>query len=191
MPRQHGPWTIEATTEKHRDAFLSVREDRVIRPDGRPGSYATVTVKPGVAILPVDDSGDTFLVRQYRYALGAESIEVACGGIDEGETPAVAARRELREELGIEATDWRDLGTIDLDTSLVRCKMGLFVAKGLTHTETQREGTEAMETIRVPLGDALRMVLEGEITHAASGLLILKAWMDPSTRRVGQARGPA
>lgn len=175
MPRQHGPWTIEATTEKHRDSFLAVREDRVIRPDGRPGSYATATVKPGVAVLPLDRDGTTYLVKQFRYALGSESIEVACGGVDEGETPAEAARRELREELGIEASEWADKGTIDLDTSIVRCQVGLFIARGLTHTETEREGTEAMETIRVPFGEAVRMVLEGEITHAASCVLILKA----------------
>jgi 8-oxo-dGTP pyrophosphatase MutT (NUDIX family) len=128
-----------------------------------------------VAVLPLDGDGTNYLVKQFRYAVGSESIEVACGRGDEGETPADAARRELREELGIEASEWADLGTIDLDTSIVRCKVGLFLARRLTHTETEREGTEAMETIRVPFGEAVRMVLEGEISHAASCVLILKA----------------
>ena len=99
MSRQHGPWIIQSTTEKYRDPFLTVREDRVIRPDGSPGIYATASVKPGVAILPLAEDGTSYLVRQFRYALGAESVEAACGGIDEGESAAAAARRELREEL--------------------------------------------------------------------------------------------
>lgn len=175
MSRLHGPWIIEGTTEKHRDPFLTVREDRVIRPDGRPGTYATASVKPGVAILPLVEDGTTYLVRQFRYAIGAESIEAACGGIDEGESPVAAARRELREELGLEAADWIDLGTIDLDTSNVVCKLTLFVARGLTHTDTHREATEAIESLQVPFDEAVRMVMSGEITHAASCVLILKA----------------
>src|SRR5688500_13677057 len=119
MARQHGPWSIQETTEKHRDSFMTVHEARVIRPDGKPGTYSTVAVKPGVAVLPVDGDGSVHLVRQFRYALGAESVETACGGVEEGEAPPDAARKELREELGIEATDWIDLGAIDLDTSMV------------------------------------------------------------------------
>ena len=175
MPRKHGPWTIEGTTEKHRDSFMTVREDRVIRPDGQPGTYSTVEVKPGVAILPLDGDGNVFLVRQFRYGLGAESVEVACGGVEEDESPPDAAKKELREELGIEASDWSDLGIIDLDTSMVRCKVTLYVVKGLSLGETEREGTEAMRTLKVPFGEAVRMVMEGEITHAASCVLILKA----------------
>ncbi|MHB1561052.1 MAG: NUDIX domain-containing protein [Isosphaeraceae bacterium] len=175
MSRQHGPWIIQSTTEKHRDPFLTVREDRVIRPDGSPGTYATASVKPGVAILPLAEDGTSYLVRQFRYALGAESVEAACGGIDGGESAAAAARRELREELGIEAADWIDLGTIDLDTSNVICKLTLFVARGLTHTDTQREDTEAIESLQVPFDEAVRMAMSGEITHAASCVLILKA----------------
>src|SRR3954453_15236341 len=77
MPRKHGPWTIEDTVEKYRNSFIAVQEDRVIQPDGQPGRYSTVTIKPGVAVLPVDEDGDVYLVRQFRYALGRESVEVA------------------------------------------------------------------------------------------------------------------
>ena len=131
-------------------------EDRVIRPDGRPGVYSTVQVKPGVAVLPIDRDGDVYLVRQFRYALGCESLEAVCGGVEEGETFQASAKKELREEVGIEASAWTDLGFVDLDTSMVRCKMGLFLAEGLSFTETEREGTETMQTVMVPFQEALR-----------------------------------
>jgi len=177
MLRRHGPWTIEETTEKHRDSFMTVFEDRVIRPDGRPGVYSTVQVKPGVAVLPVDRDGAVYLVRQFRYAIGSESLEAVCGGVEAGEAYQDSAKKELREEVGIEASSWTDLGLVDLDTSMVRCKMGLFLAEGLSFTETQREGTETIQTVKLPFHDAVQKVMEGEITHAASCILILKASM--------------
>ena len=79
---------------RHNDAFLEVTEDRVIRPDGRPGTYATVSVNQGVAVLVANGDGTVSLVRQFRYALGRESLEAACGGVDEGEEPLAAAHRE-------------------------------------------------------------------------------------------------
>jgi 8-oxo-dGTP pyrophosphatase MutT (NUDIX family) len=177
MHRRHGPWTIEQSTEKHRDSFMTVREDRVIRPDGKPGFYSTVQVKPGVAVLPIDEAGEVYLVRQFRYALGSESLEAVCGGVEEGESYQDSAKEELREEVGIEATSWTDLGLIDIDTSMVRCKMGLFLARGLSFTDTRREGTETIQTVKLPFLEALGKVIEGEITHAGSCILILKAAM--------------
>ncbi|CAA9586221.1 MAG: hypothetical protein AVDCRST_MAG88-3978, partial [uncultured Thermomicrobiales bacterium] len=110
MARRNGPWTIEETTEQYRNQMITVREDRVTQPDGEPGSYATVEIQPGVAVLPVDRDGIAQLTRQFRYALGRESVEVVSGAIDEGEEPLEAARREAKEELGITAEDWVDLG---------------------------------------------------------------------------------
>ncbi len=175
MRREHGPWTIEETAEKHRDPFIIVRQDRVIRPDGRSGHYSTVAMKPGVAILPIDDRGNVLLTKQFRYALGRESVEVACGGVDEGEAPSEAARREAQEELGVEAADWLDLGHFDLDTSIVNCRVDLFVARNLTFGAADREGTETIDNLKVPFEEAARMVLDGRITHGPSCVLILKA----------------
>lgn len=175
MERRNGPWTVLGSERVYADAFFEVIRDRVIRPDGRPGDYATVSLKPGVAVLAVDRDGTAALTRQFRYAVGRESIEVACGGVEEGEDPPAAGRRELLEELGAEAEEWTDLGRIDLDTSIVRCPMALFLARGLTWGEPAHEGTEVMEIVRVPFAEAVRMAQDGRITHAASCVLILKA----------------
>src|SRR5215217_4997944 len=108
MARHNGPWIIKHTTEPYRSSFLTVFHDDVIQPDGERGTYATVTLKPGVAILPVRHDGQVVLVRQFRYALGRESLEVVSGTRDSDEDAGTAARRELREEVGLTAADWED-----------------------------------------------------------------------------------
>ena len=97
------------------------------------------------------------------------------GGIDAGESPEAAARRELREELGITARELVDLGVCDPFTSVVVSPTRLFLARGLEFGETEREGTEQIHCRRVELAEALAMVDDGRITHAPSCLAILKA----------------
>ena len=175
MPRQHGPWTVHESNRVYRNPFIEVVEDRVTRPDGQPGFYGTVAMKPGVAILPIDEDGTAYLTREFRYAIGRDSIEVAGGGIDEGESPLEAARREAREELGVEASEWIGLGSIDPFTAVVRSPAHLFLARGLSFTPTERDGTEVIESVRVPFEEAVRLVMDGSISHGPSCVLILKA----------------
>ena len=175
MPHSHGPWRVLSTRHPYRDDFIKVSVDRVVQPDGESGQYATVCMKPGVTVLPVDADGCVHLVRQFRYALGAESLEAPAGGIDEGEDPLAAAKRELKEEMGIEASDWTALGTVHIDTAIVHCPNRLFVARGLTFGETDREGTEDMKTQKATLAEAAAMVARGEIVQASSCVLILLA----------------
>jgi 8-oxo-dGTP pyrophosphatase MutT (NUDIX family) len=175
MTRHNGPWIIKQTTEPYRNSFVTVFHDDVIQPDGEHGTYATVTLKAGVAILAVRDDDQVVLVRQFRYALGRESLEVVSGTCDGDEEAHEAARRELREEVGLTATDWMDVGMCDMDTSIVRCPVQLFLARGLSATESAREGTESMETVIIPFEEAIRQVLGGGITHSPSCVLLLKA----------------
>ncbi|HEX8127950.1 MAG TPA: NUDIX hydrolase [Pyrinomonadaceae bacterium] len=174
MERKHGAWTIRATEEKYRDEFIEVYQDSVTRPDGEPGTYATVHLKPGVSVLPIDADGTIYLTRQFRYAAGAESVEAVSGGI-EGEDADAAARKELREELGIEAAELISLGRMDMDTSIVRSPVSLFLARGLKFTEAEQEGTERIEPFKTTLEQAVGMILRSEITHSPSCVLILKA----------------
>lgn len=174
MARRHGPWTIKETAERYRDEFIAVYEDSVIRPDGEPGTYATVSMKAGVSVLPVDRDGTIYLTRQFRYATGAESIETVSGGIDDDD-PSGAAFKELREELGIEAAELISLGRMDMDTSIVRSPVSLFLARELKFTEAEQEGTERIEPFKTTLEQAVGMVSRSEITHGPSCVLLLKA----------------
>jgi ADP-ribose pyrophosphatase len=175
MVRRKGPWTVEESAEVYRTPWVEVVEDKVVRPDGMPGLFTTVRIRPGVSVLALDEEGFVHLTSEYRYAVERESVEVVSGGVEDGETPLDAAKRELREELGLEAREWTDLGPVDPFTSIVLSPARLFLARGLTHGREEREGTEVISVLRVPLPEAVGMVERGEITHGPSCVLILKA----------------
>ena len=175
MTRQRGPWVIHESTEKFRNKFVAVTEDRVTQPDGSAGTFATVEMNPGVAVLAIDDRGDVHLTRQYRYAIGADSVEVVSGTVEAGEDTRHAAERELREEAGLTADTWIDLGSIDMDTSILRCPVQLFLARGLRQVGNDPDPAERITPISMPFTEAISMVHEGAVTHAPSCVLILKA----------------
>jgi ADP-ribose pyrophosphatase len=174
-PEKHGPWQILSRREVYRDPWIHVTRDEVIRPDGAPGSHCIVRLKAGVTVLAVDEADNAYLTEEFHYAVGRETLEAVSGGIDEGETPEVAARRELQEELGITASEWIDLGACDPITSVVTSPTRLFLARGLTFGPGAPEGTELISCRKLPLPEAIEMVLDGRISHAPSGLVILKA----------------
>jgi 8-oxo-dGTP pyrophosphatase MutT (NUDIX family) len=174
MGRKNGNWTIKHTRKIFENDFFKVFEDEVIQPDGKDGKYATIRFVQGAAVLPLDDDGFIYLTKQFRYALGREDLEVVSGAIED-ENPSEAARREAREELGIEAEEWTDLGVIESDTSITNSTAHLFLARKLSFKEPEREGTEQIETVKMKFEDALEKVMSGEITHGQTVALILKA----------------
>lgn len=181
---QHGPWIINSTEDVYTDPWLSVRCDQVTRPDGKPGTHSVVTIKPGVSVLAVDDDRNVYLTDEFHYAIGRHSLETVSGGIDDGETSEAAARRELQEELGLLAEELISLGTVDPFTSSLHSPTGLFLARRLTETEATPEGTELIRLVKLPLESAVEKVIAGEITHAPSCVLILKAarWYESGER---------
>lgn len=174
--RKNGPWKIKSTTAKYRSELIELYEDEVIKPNGEPGTYSTVHVKAGVSVLPLDEDGFVYLARDFRYAVGREALEAVAGAIDEGEPKMEAARRELKEELGIEAADFVELGMVDPMPSLVDSPSYLFLAMGrLKFKEKELEAGENVKTVKVSLAEAVRMALQGEITHGSSCVLILRS----------------
>lgn len=174
----HGPWQIVSSQTVYRDPWMHVRRDEVIRPDGAPGTYSVVQIKPGVAVLAVEEDGTAHLTDEFHYGIGRQSLEVVSGGIEPGEDAEATARRELREELGFEAVEWRALGTVDPFTSSLVSPTQLYLARRLRYVGTAPEGTEQIRRVSVPLADAVEMVLDSRITHAPSCVAILKAaWL--------------
>ncbi|WP_047863775.1 NUDIX domain-containing protein [Rubrobacter aplysinae] len=168
-----GPWKVLGSSAVYENPWISVREDRVVRPDGEPGIYGVVHYKNlAVGVLAVEDD-HLYLVGQYRYPLGAYSWEIPEGGCPEDEEPLEAARRELAEETGLVARDWRLLGEAHLSNS-VSDEYGVwFVATGLEAGERRPEGTEELAVRRVPVGEALEMASDGRITDALSLVAIM------------------
>jgi ADP-ribose pyrophosphatase len=174
FPQRHGPWQIVAREHVYRDAWIEVDRDEVIRPDGAAGTHCVVRLKSGVSVLPLDDQGTVYLTEEFHYGVGRTTIEVVSGGIESGEDAQGTARRELAEELGITAGQWTDLGVCDPLTSVVVSPTRLFLARDLSFGVANPEGTEHIGCRAMPLAAAVHMVLDSQITHAPSCVLILK-----------------
>ena len=174
MNRKNGSWIIKNSRKIFENDFFKVNEDDVVRPDGEDAKYATIDFNPGVAVLPIDEDGFVYLMRQFRYALGRSNIECIAGSV-ESEDVLSAAKREAKEELGIEAGEWTNVGRIESLTAITNSHAELFVATNLKFAEPETEGTEELEPFRVSLNAARQMVMRGEITHAETIVLILKA----------------
>ena len=167
------PWRVLGSRPVYENDWISVREDEVVRPDGAPGIYGVVHYKnTAVGVLPVED-GHVYLVGQYRYPLERYSWEIPEGGCPEGEDPLQAARRELKEETGLEAGRWEKLGEADLSNSVADERAVWFLATALVPGEQQPEGTEVLGVRRVPLGEAIEMARDGRMRDALSQLALL------------------
>lgn len=174
--RKHGPWIIHETKQAYRDAFVDVTLDNVTRPDGKAGQHVVVQLKAGVCVLAIDDQNRVHLTQEFHYGIGRDSIEAVSGGIEPGEIPLECAQRELREEIGLKADHWELLTTIDPFTTVVVSPTQLYVVRGLTEVPTSPEGTERIKKIVMPLEAAIAKVINGQISHAPTCILLL--WVD-------------
>src|SRR5918912_605645 len=168
------PWQTLHSKQVYDNAWISVREDAVIRPDGEQGIYGVVHFKNiAIGILAVEDDF-ICLVGQYRYPLEQYSWEIPEGGCAEGEDPLDAAKRELEEETGLRARVWKKMGEAHLSNSVSDEQAIWYLATELTQGEHRPEGTEQLQIRRVTFQEALAMALNGQITDALSLLAILK-----------------
>ncbi len=172
---ERGPWKIVQKVDVYVDPWIRVQVDDVIRPDGQPGIHSIIHIKPGVCVLALDDAENVYLTEEFHYAVGRVTLEGASGGIEPTETPLIAAQRELREELGIVASTWTDLGVVDPFTANVVSPTALFLAQCLTFAEPRHEGTETIRTLKMKLEEAIQMISAGKITHAPTCVLLLQA----------------
>jgi ADP-ribose pyrophosphatase len=171
---ERGPWKVVQSCEIYRDPWIAVQVDDVIRPDGQPGIHSIIHIKPGICVIAMDADHHVFLAEEFHYAVGRFTLEGVSGGIEPGEDALAAAQRELREELGIVAAKWTDMGEIDPFTANVVSPTRLFLAQDLTFVETIHEGTERIRSVLVPLDQAIQMLSEGTITHGPTCVLLLK-----------------
>jgi 8-oxo-dGTP pyrophosphatase MutT (NUDIX family) len=171
---RENPWKKLDSRQIYDNAWVSVREDSVIRPDGEKGIYGVVHFNHiAVGVLAIE--GDSiYLVGQYRYTLDQYSWEIPEGGCPEGEDPLDGARRELAEETGLRAESWEKMGEAHLSNSVTDELAIWFLATGLRQGEHNPEGTEQLDIRRVTLKKAMEMILEGEITDALSQLAIMQ-----------------
>lgn len=168
-----GPWTRHTRRVAYENPWITIWHDEVIRPDGEPGIYGVVHfANLAVGVLALDDAGRVPLVGQHRYALDRYSWEIPEGGVPAGESALDGARRELREETGVEAADWIELCRSHLSNSVSDEEAVLYLATGLTHGVATPEGTESLAVRWVPFDEVLAMTLDGRITDALTLLAV-------------------
>jgi 8-oxo-dGDP phosphatase len=154
--------------------WMTVVEDRVINPSGGQNDYGHICFKTrAVAIVPIDDAGCTWLVGQDRYTLGEYSWELPMGGAPKDEDALAAAKRELREETGLQAEHWTEVLRLHTSNSITDEEGLVYVAKGLQQGETAFEETENIEIRKLPLSEAVAMAQNGRITDAISVAALL------------------
>jgi 8-oxo-dGTP pyrophosphatase MutT (NUDIX family) len=166
-PMRSGPWIRRSRRVAYENAWVTVWHDDVVRPDGVDGIYGLVHfANLAVGVVVLDHADRVLLVGQHRYTLDAMSWEIPEGGVPVGETARDGAARELREETGVEATDWRELARLHPSNSVTDEEAILYTARALIHGQADPDGTEQLQVRWVPFDEALAMTLDGRITDA-------------------------
>lgn len=182
LPDGSNPWTTRGSRVVYANPWITVREDDVVRPDGAAGIYGVITTRIATGVVALTDDDRVVLVGQWRYPLEQYSWEIVEGGTDEGEAPIDAAARELREEAGLVADRWEELGgPVHLSNCFSAEEGRLYLARGLTEVGADPDGTEELERRLVPFDQVLAMVDDGTITDAMSVIALLRA----ARRRAG------
>ncbi len=170
------PWKTLRSRVPYENAWMRLREDAVIRPDGKEGIYSVVEIRPSVGVVAVNDLQEVVLVGQWRYPLGRYTWEIPRGGSMPGESDLLeVAQRELREETGVVARTWLRLGPVDVNNGITNDVEHLFLATGVEHGEADPDPVEEIEVRWMPFPTAVRMALDGELTEVCSVAAILRA----------------
>ncbi len=161
---QVGPWRRRNRRTAYENPWIQVFHDEVDRPDGSPGIYGVVHFRTrAVGVVAVDGLGRLLLVGQHRYSLDEYSWEIPEGGVDEGESLEAGARRELREETGVDATAWTQLCRITVSNSVTDERGAVFLAEGLTAGAAAPEATEDLATRWATLDEIEAEIARGDI----------------------------
>jgi ADP-ribose pyrophosphatase len=155
------------STQVFRGKLLDVRRDRVRLPDGQEAVREYLLHPGAVVIIAELDKGELLFERQYRYPLQRAFLELPAGKIDPGEDIRQTAIRELREETGYSAADWRYLGVMHPCIGYSNERIEIFLARGLRRESSpQLDSGEFLDVLTLSLADAVEAVRQGEISDA-------------------------
>lgn len=180
-------WEKLSSRIAYENSWMRVHEDRVINPAGQEVIYGYCESKsPSVYVVPVDEAGNTYIVKQYRYTIGKESWECVAGRTD-GEPAEAAAKRELLEEAGIEAEEIIKLGTVNIANGISTFQSTFCIAQGITKVTDELDKTDGiLEAKKISLSDVRKKILAGEIqcSQSIAAFLMVIAYLEQSTDRV-------
>lgn len=168
------PWKTHASRIVYQNAWIRVREDEVTRPDGGAGIYGVIEIRPSIGVVAINDNDEIVLVGQWRYPHDHYSWEIPRGGSHPGEIDMLqVAQRELAEEAGVIAAHWELLSVVDCCNGVVNDLQSVFLASGLSATETNPDPEEEIAIAWKPFSEAVEMSLDGRITEVSSIAAIL------------------
>src|SRR5436305_9555246 len=144
--------------------LLHVRKDTVRLPNGHQSTREYIEHPGAVTMLAFVDERTIILERQFRYPLRRHFIELPAGKIDPGEEPLATAKRELKEECGYEAGEWRHLGTLHPCIGYADERIEIYLARDLTHVGHKLDDDEFLEVFPVSVAEAVEWVRQGRIT---------------------------
>lgn len=171
--KQHTETTIESR-EVYDGVVVHLYVDKVLLENGRTATREVIRHRGAVCIVPVLDNGDVLLVRQYRYPFARTLIELPAGKLDKDEDIFACARRELAEETGARAAELSYLGPFYPSVAYLDEVIHLFAASGITDGEMHLDDDEFLDVVRMPLDEAVRLVLAGEIPDGKTQAALLR-----------------
>jgi len=172
-----GPWRVEGEHIAFDNPWITIAHHDVIHPNGAPGEYGVVRFKNiAIGVLPVDENGMTTLVGQHRFPHDKYSWELPEGGGKLDVSPLESAKRELAEETGMRANDWRELCAFDISNSVTDERAICYIAWNLDAGEASPDPSEALALKQISFRDLLEMVIAGEISDSLTIVMVLTAW---------------
>jgi 8-oxo-dGDP phosphatase len=178
--RPHGtPWKRAAERLVFENPWIRVTEHAATAPTGRPARYGVVSFKHlALAVLPIHDDGTVVLVGQNRFTFADYSWEIPAGGGPLDQDPLEGAKRELAEETGLAAREWREVLRAQLSNSVTDERAIGYVATGLFESDGghQKDDTEEIVLARVPFREALDAVLAGHLPDVLTVAMLLRAY---------------
>lgn len=169
------PWQKISSHEVYDNKWINVRHEEVIKPNGESGVYGVAHFKYlAAAVIPLDSDGNIWLVGQFRYTLNEYSWEIPMGGGDLNANSLDSAKRELKEETGLIASKWTNLGRLHTSNSVTDEVGYMYLAEDLQLGQADPDDTEILQVKKVTLTEAVRMVMDSEITDSLSIAAILK-----------------
>ena len=168
-------WQRVSGEIKYDNPWITVTEDQVINPAGNPGIYGKVHFKNlAIGIVPVDDEGNIYFVKQFRYVLNQYSLEIPEGGGPLHVDPLESAIKELKEETGLVAQKWSIILDMHLSNSVSDERSIVYLAENLTQESPDPEETEIFTIHKYHIDVVLKMIDQKEITDAITIAAILK-----------------
>lgn len=167
--------TIIAQKTIFKSKLFKVVQDSVKLPNGKKSIYNDVYVDPSVFIFPVTEKNEIYLIYEYRYLLEKTVLQAVAGFNNKGEKAIQTAKRELKEEAGLAASQWEELLRINTENSVIKSQKYLFLARELEIVEKKLEEDEEIQLVKMSIPEAINKVFSGEISGAGTiiGIFLL------------------